>query len=141
MGDMRGDKVERYEYDRRVERMEDAMGKMVDAMGEMRGSIGTVTGSVKTLVAVGIAFVAVGTAAVGGAYGGGFWATINLYEKIGAVEKSVAHLASVVRPESVVRREAELTHANVAIEAWDSPQTQTDLKHDGVGWRGREGAL
>lgn len=82
-------------------------------MGDMRESIGAVTGSVKTLVAV------------GGAYGGGFSAAINLYEKIGAVETSIARL------------EERFGHANAAIQAWASPPP--GLKRDGAGWRGREG--
>lgn len=90
-------------------------------MGDMRESIGAVTGSVKTLVAVGIAFAAVGTAVVGG----GFSAAINLYEKIGAVETSIARLEERFGP------------VNAAIQAWASPPPR--LKRD-RGWRGREGA-
>lgn len=83
-------------------------------MDDMRESIGFVKGVV---YAFGAMFVAACSA--------GVWTAANLYEKIGAVETSVARL------------DERIELANAAIPAWASSPR---LKRDGGGWREREGS-
>ncbi len=86
---------------------------------DMRESIGYVKAAVKYLWA---AFIAAFITVFGGVFGGGVYIVMNFYERIGAVENSVARLGP----------------ANAAIQAWDTLPPGYQI--DGAGWRKREEA-